>query len=178
MYLLKDNHLFRKIDIIQVWHIVSSAARERNHVDFSTLSFKKKMFSHLCSQNLNIARLRVTRNFQNIELGLEVFHNVFPCLHFTQCNCSDWCVNDQMLIKVNWGKCPKGWCNDMFSVDVTLFILTNPYLHFKQWLNRGDADIRAGPEVIKRFFVLNRAEHEILTALNYWNSQYQWKCQV
>ena len=35
-----------------------------------------------------------------------------------------------------------------------------------------------GPEVIKLFFMLNSAEHEILTAHKYSNSQNQWKVQV
>ena len=37
---------------------------------------------------------------------------------------------------------------------------------------------RCCPEVIKLFFNLNSAEHEILTAHEYWNSQNQWKLQV
>ena len=37
---LKGKHVFRKIEIIHAWHIVSSVAQKRNSVDFSNSSCK------------------------------------------------------------------------------------------------------------------------------------------
>ena len=37
---LRGKHVFRKIEIIDVWHIESSVAQKRNFVDFSYSSLK------------------------------------------------------------------------------------------------------------------------------------------
>ena len=55
---LKGKHVFRKIEIIHVWHIVSSVAQKRNSADFSNSSCKKTMLSNVWSQKSNILRPR------------------------------------------------------------------------------------------------------------------------
>ena len=57
----KRKHVFRKIEIIRKWHIVSSVVKKRNLVDFSISSCKQTMLSKVRSQKFNIARLRVLK---------------------------------------------------------------------------------------------------------------------
>ena len=55
----KGKHVFRKMEIICVWHIVSSVAQQQSPVDFRNSSCEETMLSNVSSQNSNIARLQV-----------------------------------------------------------------------------------------------------------------------
>ena len=51
--------VFRKIEIIHVWHIVSSVAQKQNSVDFSNSSCKLAMLSKVYYQKTRIASPQV-----------------------------------------------------------------------------------------------------------------------
>ena len=55
---LKCKHVFRKIEIIHVWHIVSSVAQKRSSLDFSNSSCKLAMLSKVSYKNTESQALR------------------------------------------------------------------------------------------------------------------------
>ena len=61
----KGKHVFRKIEIIHVRHIVSSIAQKRNSVNFRNSSCKLAMLSKLSYQKSRIASPRIIRIFKN-----------------------------------------------------------------------------------------------------------------
>ena len=79
---LRGKHVFRKNEIIHVWHIESSVAQTRNLVDFS---YSKPQVDNAFKCVLSKIQYRQATgywNFTNLKLGLEVFLNFFPCVYF------------------------------------------------------------------------------------------------
>ena len=63
---LKGKHIFRKIEIIHVRHIVSSVAQKGNSVDFSNSSCKLAMLSKVSYQKSKIASPQEIGIFKNL----------------------------------------------------------------------------------------------------------------
>ena len=60
------------------------------------------MLSNVCCQKFNITRLRVIGFFLNLNIGLEVFLNLFPCVYIKeQCKqytYQNWTNRSRLLI--------------------------------------------------------------------------------
>ena len=62
---LKGKRVFWKIEIIRMWHIVSSVAQKQNSVDFSNSNCKLAMLSKVFYQKSGLARHQVIQIFKN-----------------------------------------------------------------------------------------------------------------
>ena len=94
---LKGKHVFRKIEIIQVRHIVSSVAQKQNSMDFSNSSCKLAMLSKVSYQKSRIASPQVIWILKSYNRGFKCslnFFHVFICKIFMRGNWPHFvCVN-------------------------------------------------------------------------------------